>query len=144
MSVEIGMGGGVAVDFKVEGLQESLVRLLEVMRDGVVHVLGVRGRGRLDVDLHVFAQGAGVGVGLGAAQGLAVVGLGGRVDLGVLLPVAAVGESSLAKLTLEWLLTCNTNITQTIITSPLRGGGVCLQLKRHLSHRVYDPECIFI
>lgn len=66
------------------------------------------------MDLHVLAQGAGVGVGLGAAHGLAVVGLGGRVDLRVLLPVAAVGKASLAKLTLERLLACNTNITVTI------------------------------
>lgn len=46
-----------------------------------------------------------MGVGLGAAQGLAVIGLGGSVDLGVLLPVTAVGKASLTELTLEWLLT---------------------------------------
>lgn len=57
-----------------------------------------------------------MGVGLGAAHGLAVIGLGGRVDLRVLLPVAAVGKASLAKLTLERLLACNTDITVTIIT----------------------------
>lgn len=56
----------------------------------------------------MLAQGAGVGVGLGAAHGFAVVGLGRRVDLRVFLAVAAVGEAPLAKLTLEWLLTCNT------------------------------------
>lgn len=58
------------------------------------------------MDFHVLAQGAGMGVGLGAAQGLAVIGLGGSVDLGVLLPVTAVGKASLTELTLEWLLTC--------------------------------------
>jgi len=106
----------VAVHFKVEGLQETLMRLLELMSDGVVDVPGFTGGRRLDVNLHVFAQGAGVGVGLGAAQGLAVVGLGGRVDLRVLLPVAAVGEASLAELTLERLLACNTNIMLTVST----------------------------
>lgn len=54
----------------------------------------------------MFAQGAGVGVGLGAAEGLAVVGFGGGVDLRVFLPVAAVGEASLTEVTLEWFLTC--------------------------------------
>lgn len=63
------------------------------------------------MNLHVLAQGAGVGVGLSAARGLAVIGLGGCVHLRVLLPVTAVGKASLAKLTLEWLLTCNTNMT---------------------------------
>lgn len=29
------------------------------------------------------------------------------MDLRMLLPVAAVGEATLTKLTLEWLLTCN-------------------------------------
>lgn len=57
----------------------------------------------------MLAQGAGVGVGLGAAHGFAVVGLGRRVDLRVFLAVAAVGEAPLTKLTLEWLLPCNTN-----------------------------------
>lgn len=106
-SVAIDERRGEAVDLEVERLQERRVRLLQLM--GVVRVLGVGGRRRLDVDLHVFAQGAGVGVGLGAAQGLAVVGLGGRVDLRVLLAVAAVGEASLAELTLEGLLTCKTH-----------------------------------
>lgn len=57
----------------------------------------------------MLAKGAGVGVGLGAAHGFAVVGLGRRVDLRVFLAVAAVGEASLAELTLEWLLTCDTD-----------------------------------
>ena len=56
------------------------------------------------MDLHVFAKGAGVSVGLPTAQGFAVVGLGAGVDLRVLLPVAAVGEATLAELTLERLL----------------------------------------
>lgn len=58
----------------------------------------------------MLAQRAWVGVGLSAAHGFAVVGLGCRVDLRVFLAVAAVGEAPLTKLTLEWLLTCNTNI----------------------------------
>lgn len=62
----------------------------------------------------MLAQRAGVGVGLGAAHGLAVVGFGRRVNLRVLFPVAAVGKSSLAKLTLEWLLTCNTDNSFTL------------------------------
>lgn len=58
--------------------------------------------------LHVFPQGAGVRVGLVAASHFAVVGLVAGVDVGVLFPVAAVGEASVAsvKLTFEGLLTC--------------------------------------
>lgn len=84
------------------------------MWDGVIWILGLRGRRRLDVNLHVLAQGAGVGVGLGTAHGLAVVGFGCRVNLRVLLPVTAVGKPALTELTLEWLLTCNTNIMFTV------------------------------
>lgn len=62
----------------------------------------------------MLAEGAWVGVGLCAAHGFAVVGLGGCVDLRVFLPVAAVGEAPLTKLTLEWLLAWNTNIAFTI------------------------------
>lgn len=82
MSVSVvGERWGEVVHLKVERLKQSLMRLLELMRDGVVQVLGFRGRRRLDMNFHVFAQGAGVGVGLGAAEGLAVIGLRGRVDL---------------------------------------------------------------
>lgn len=95
------------VYFKVKGLNDSLVGRLELTWDGVVGVRGLRGRRRFDVNLHVLAEGAGVGVGLGAAHGLAVVGLGCRVDLRMLFPVAAVGKPPLTKLALEWLLTCN-------------------------------------
>ena len=91
------------VHFKVQGFKEGWVRLL--MRDEGVQVLRLRGRRGLDMDLHVFAQRAGMGVGLGAAQGLAVIGFGGCVDLRVLLAVTAVGETTLAEFTLEWLLT---------------------------------------
>lgn len=58
--------------------------------------------------LHVFPQGAGVCVRLIAASHFAVVGLIAGVDVGVLFPVTAVGEASVAavKLTLEGLLTC--------------------------------------
>lgn len=76
----------------------------------------------------MLAQGAGVGVGLGAAHGFAVVGLGRRVDLRVFLAVAAVGEAPLTKLTLEWLLTCNTQLTQlTCIEVLYMCACVCLE-----------------
>lgn len=73
--------------------------------------LGARRRGGrrgLAVDLHVLPQGAGVRVGLVAAADLAVVGLVGGVDMGVLLAVAAVGKLPLAavELALEGLLPC--------------------------------------
>lgn len=109
MSVFVGKWGWEAVYFKVKGLHDSLMRWLKLMWKGVIWVLGLRGRRWFDVNLHVLAQGAGVGVGLGAAHGLAVVGFRCRVNLRMLLPVAAVGKPSLAKFTLEWLLTCKTN-----------------------------------
>jgi len=56
----------------------------------------------------VFPQGARVRVGLIAASHFAVVGLIAGVHVGVLLPVTAVGEASVAavKFTFEGLLTC--------------------------------------
>lgn len=44
VSVFVGKGWREAVNFKVEGLDETLMRLLELMRDGVVRVLGFGGR----------------------------------------------------------------------------------------------------
>lgn len=78
--------------------------------------LGARRRGGrrgLAVDLHVLPQGAGVRVGLVAAADLAVVGLIGGVDVGVLLAVAAVGELPLTavELALEGLLPCRDTAT---------------------------------
>lgn len=93
------------------------------------------------MNLHVFAQGAGVGVGLGAAHGLAVVGLGGRVDLRVLLPVTAVGKASLAKLTLERLLACNTDITFTIITG--RTGPISIGTVEGTLHHILSTTHMF-
>ena len=60
----------------------------------------------LTVYLHVFPQGAGVCVGLVTSPHLAVVRLVAGVNVRVLLPVAAVGEFSVAavKLTLEGFL----------------------------------------
>lgn len=87
-----------------------------VVEDGLVQVVGFGGRRRLDVDLHVFAERAGVRVGLGAAQGFAVVGLGGRVDLRMLLTVAAVGEAPLAELALKRLLPWNSRDRHFICT----------------------------
>lgn len=60
------------------------------------------------MDLHVLPQGAGVRVGLVAASHFAVVGLVAGVHVGMLLPVAAVGEASLAafELAFEGLLSC--------------------------------------
>lgn len=91
--------------FEVEGFQQGWGLLQSQMMGQRVIVWQFRGRRGLYVHLHVFAQGAWVGVGLGAAQGLAVIGLRGRVHLGVLLSVAAVGKTALTKLTLERLLT---------------------------------------
>lgn len=58
--------------------------------------------------LHVFPQGAGMCVRLITASHFAVVGLIAGVDVGVLFPVATVGEASVAavKLTFEGFLTC--------------------------------------
>ena len=58
------------------------------------------------VSFEVLSQGGRVGVGLVAASGGAVVRLVGGVDVHVLLPVAGVGEPSVAAvdLTLERLL----------------------------------------
>lgn len=71
-------------------------------------IVGGGGRGRLAVHLHVLPQRTRVRVGLVAAAHLAVVRLVAGVDVGVLFPVAAVGEASVAsvKLTFEGLLTC--------------------------------------
>lgn len=57
---------------------------------------GGGGRRGLAVHLHVLPQRAGVRVGLVAAADFAVVRLVAGVDVGVLLPVAAVGEFSVA------------------------------------------------
>ena len=59
--------------------------------------------------LHVLPQGAGVRVGLVAAAHFAIIGLVAGVDMGVLFPVAAVSEASVAaiKFTFEGLLTCS-------------------------------------
>ena len=67
---------------------------------------GGGGRRGLAVHLHVLAQRARVRVGLVAAAHFAVVGLVAGVHVRVLLPVAAVGEFSVAavKLALERLL----------------------------------------
>ena len=60
----------------------------------------------LPMDLQVFSQRRRVSVGLVAAARGAVVRLVGGVDVHVLLPIARVGEPSVAArdLTLEWLL----------------------------------------
>lgn len=126
MSVSVGKWWWKAVYFKVKGLSDSLMRWLKWMWDGVIRILGLRGRWWFDVNLHVLAQRAGVGIGLGTAHCLAVVGFGCRVNLWMLLPVAAVGKSSLTKLTLEWLLTCNTNIIFTV--------------RAHLKHNKKGPD----
>lgn len=44
MHVFVGKRRGETVHFKVERLKDGLMRLLELMRDGVVQVLGLRGR----------------------------------------------------------------------------------------------------
>lgn len=97
-------GGGQA-HFEVKGFQQGGGLLQSQMVGQRVIVWKFRGRRRLNMHLHVLAQGAWVGVGLGAAQGLAVIGLGGCVHLGVLLSITAIGKAALTKLTLERLLT---------------------------------------
>lgn len=83
-------------------------RVPEGVRGGDVADVGGGGRRGLAVHLHVFAQRARVRVGLVAAAHLAVVRLVAGVDVGVLLPVAAVGEFSVTavELALERLLPC--------------------------------------
>ena len=78
----------------------------EGVRGGDVGDVGGRGRRRLAVHLHVLPQGARVRVGLVAAAHFAVVRLVAGVHVRVLLPVAAVGEFSVAalKLALERFL----------------------------------------
>lgn len=65
---------------------------------------------------HVFPQRARVGVGFVTAADFAVVRLVAGVDVGVLLPVAAVGEFSVAavELALERFLPWNEGETDTI------------------------------
>lgn len=91
-------GGGVPAGVRGGGHQGG--------RGGLVAGAGRRG---FAVHFHVFSQGAGVGVGLVAASHFAVVGLVAGVDVRVLLPVAAVGEASVAALefTFERLLPCS-------------------------------------
>lgn len=73
---------------------------------GYIGDVGGGGRRGLAVHFHVFAQRTGVRVGLVTPAHLTVVRLVAGVHVGVLLPVAAVGEFSVAaiKLTLERLL----------------------------------------
>lgn len=44
MSIFVGKRRREAVNLQIEGLDDGLVRLLELMGDGVVRVLGVGGR----------------------------------------------------------------------------------------------------
>lgn len=83
------------------------------------------GRRGLAVDLHVLPQGAGVSVGLVATADLAVVGLVGSMDMGVLLAVAAVGELPLAavELTFEGLLPCRDTATASLPAGRREGHG---------------------
>lgn len=82
----------------------------EGVRGGDVGDVGGGGRRGLAVHFHVLPQRARVRVGLVAAAHFAVVRLVAGVDVGVLLPVAAVGEFSVAavKLALERFLPLKT------------------------------------
>lgn len=81
-------------------------RVSERVRGGNVGDVGGRGRRGLAVHFHVLPQRARVRVGFVTAADFAVVRLVTGVDVGVLLPVAAVGEFSVAavKLALERFL----------------------------------------
>lgn len=83
---------------------------------GNVADVGGRGRRGLAVHFHVLPQRARVRVGFVTAADLAVVRLVAGVDVGVLLPVAAVGEFSVAavELALERLLSLNTRETEAV------------------------------
>ena len=72
------------------------------------------------MDLHVLPQGARVGVGLVAAPDLAVVGLVAGVDMGMFLPIAAVGKLPVTaiKFTFERLFPCKK--AQGRLTGPLQ------------------------
>ena len=80
-------------------------RVSEGVCGGDVGNVGGRGRRGFAVHLHVLPQRARVRVGLVTAAHFAVVRLVTGVDVGVLLPVAAVGEFSVTavKLALERL-----------------------------------------
>lgn len=67
-------------------------RVTERVRGGYVGDVGGGGRRRLAVHFHVLPQRARVRVGFVTAAHLAVVRLVTGVDVGVLLPIAAVGE----------------------------------------------------
>ncbi len=84
-------------------------RVSERVCGGNVSDVGGRGRRGLAVHFHVLPQRAGVRVGLVTAADFAVVRLVTGVDVGVLLPVAAVGEFSVTavKLALERFLSLN-------------------------------------
>jgi len=90
----------------VPGLGVGRERVPERVGGGGDVAGGGGGRRGLAVDFHVLPQGAWVRVGLVTAPHLAVVRLVAGVDVGVLLPVAAVGKFSVTavKLTLEGFL----------------------------------------
>lgn len=99
-----GQRGGGAVPVRLRAGREGVS--VEGVRGGDVGDVGGGGRRGLAVHLHVLPQGAGVRVGLVTAAHFAVIRLVAGVDVGVLLPVAAVGEFSVAavELTLERFL----------------------------------------
>lgn len=91
-------------------------RVSERVCGGNVADVGGRGRRGLAVHFHVLPQRARVCVGFVTAADLAVVRLVAGVDVRVLLPVAAVGEFSVAavKLALERFLPLNKRETDTV------------------------------
>lgn len=95
------------------------------VRGGNVGDVGGGGRRRLAVHFHVLPQRARVCVGFVAAAHLTVVRLVTRVDVRVLLPVAAVGKFSVTavELTLERLFTWNKVEYRRQIQSESRGQG---------------------
>lgn len=108
--VQVGdLGGevGRAVPVRLGGGRQGVPQ--RVGGGDVGDVGGGGRRGGLAVHLHVLPQRARVRVGLVAAADFAVVRFVTGVHVGVLLPVAAVGEFSVAavKLALERLLSWN-------------------------------------
>lgn len=116
--VEVGdLRGEVGGAVPVVGVRAGRQGVSEGVRGGNVGDVGGRGRRRgLAVHLHVLPQRARVRVGLVAAAHFAVVRLVAGVDVRVLLPVAAVGEFSVAavELALERLLSLNTRETEAV------------------------------
>lgn len=91
--VQVGnLRGEVRGAVPVRGVRAGRQRVTERVRGGNVGDVGGGGRRGLAMHFHVLPQRARVRVGFVTAAHLAVVRLVTRVDVGVLLPIAAVGK----------------------------------------------------